>query len=111
MFLPVRAHGQAGEELIQPKEIRSRNGVLDAALTAAPGTVRLGNFTFPGALYNGSYLPPLLRARTGDVHTRLVKRGDEVLQRGALAGPWPESTCFDCLSPTKSAPGAPMLLS
>ena len=67
MLLPGRAHGQASDQLIQPEEIRSRNGVLDAALTAAPGTVRLGNFTFPGTLYNGRYLPPLLRARTGDI--------------------------------------------
>ncbi len=67
MLLPGRAHGQASDQLIQPEEIRSRNGVLDAALTATPGTVRLGNFTFPGTLYNGRYLPPLLRARTGDI--------------------------------------------
>ena len=49
---PDRAYGQASELLVQPEEIQSRNGVLDAALTAAPGMVRLGGFTFPGTLYN-----------------------------------------------------------
>lgn len=36
-------------------------------LTApAPGTVWLGAITFPGFLYNGAYLPPLLRVQIGD---------------------------------------------
>jgi len=61
---PGRAH--AGDLLVQPTELRSRNGVLEATLTAAPGTVRLGEVTFPGFLYNGAYMPPLLRVRTGD---------------------------------------------
>ena len=61
------AYAKTGELLIQPSEIRSKNGVLDATLTAAPGMVQLGDFSFPGFLYNGSYLPPVLRARTGDV--------------------------------------------
>ncbi len=66
LLLSTRAAGQTGDPLVQPPEIRSENGVLDATLTAAPGTVQLGSLTFPGFLYNGSYLPPLLRARTGD---------------------------------------------
>jgi FtsP/CotA-like multicopper oxidase with cupredoxin domain len=61
------AQAQTREALVQPSEIRSKNGVLEATLTAAPGTVRLGDFSFPGFLYNGSYLPPVLRARAGDV--------------------------------------------
>jgi suppressor of ftsI len=60
-------HAQTREALVQPSEIRSKNGVLEATLTAAPGSVRLGDFSFPGFVYNGSYLPPVLRARAGDV--------------------------------------------
>jgi suppressor of ftsI len=60
-----RAHA-AGERLLQPAELRSRNGALDVTLTAAPGQVRLGDVEFPGALYNNAYLPPLLRVRLGD---------------------------------------------
>jgi suppressor of ftsI len=64
---PVRAHAQTGELLTQPSEIRSKDGVLTATLTAASGNVRLGDVTFPGFLYNNAYLPPVLRARLGDV--------------------------------------------
>jgi FtsP/CotA-like multicopper oxidase with cupredoxin domain len=56
----------AQEPLIQPPEIRSRNGVLNATLTAAQGPMHLGEYEFPGFLYNDSYLPPLLRVRLGD---------------------------------------------
>ena len=31
-----------------------------------PGRVQLDNLAFPGLLYNGAYLPPLLRPRLGD---------------------------------------------
>ena len=57
------SHGQA---LTQPPEIRSENGVLNATLTAAPARVPLGEFAFPGLVYNGAYIPPLLRVRLGD---------------------------------------------
>jgi suppressor of ftsI len=52
--------------LAQPAELRSANGVLSASLTAAPAPVQLGDLSFPGLLYNGSYIAPLLRARLGD---------------------------------------------
>ena len=59
---------KAGREpLIQPPEIRSRNGELNVTLTAAPNPMRLGDVEFPGFLYNEAYLPSLLRIRLGDV--------------------------------------------
>ncbi len=61
-----RAAGQASEPLASPPEIRSRDGILEATLTAACGPVRLGDHAFAGMLYNGSYVPPTLRARLGD---------------------------------------------
>jgi suppressor of ftsI len=61
------AYARTGEPLRQPPDIRSKDGILNATLTAAPGTVQLADFSFPGFLYNGSYLPPVLRVRTGDV--------------------------------------------
>lgn len=64
---PAHARIKRGPPLVQPPEIHSRDGVLDATLTAAPGTVQVGEFTFPGLLYNGAYLPPVLRVRTGEV--------------------------------------------
>ena len=56
-----------GQPLIQPQQIRSANGVLRTTITAAPKRVQLGNFSFPGLLYNGACLPPLLRPRLGDI--------------------------------------------
>ena len=63
------------EPLIQPTEIRSKDGILRTTLTAAPGRVQLGDFAFPGLLYNGSYLPPLLRASLGDT-LRITLKND-----------------------------------
>jgi suppressor of ftsI len=66
MLWSARAGAKAQELLLQPPEIRSKNGVLEATLTAAPGRVQVGEFAFPGFLYNGSYMPPLIRVRLGD---------------------------------------------
>jgi suppressor of ftsI len=63
VLAPLLSHGQA---LIQPPEIKSENGVLNATLTAAPARVPLGEFAFPGFVYNDAYIPPLLRVRLGD---------------------------------------------
>ena len=54
------------EPLVQPSELHSVSGFLDATITAAPGPVQLGDRIFPGMLYNGSYVPPTLRACLGD---------------------------------------------
>ena len=56
----------ASEPLALPPEIRSRDGVLETTLTAAAGPVLLGAHPFSGFLYNGEYLPQLLRAQLGD---------------------------------------------
>jgi FtsP/CotA-like multicopper oxidase with cupredoxin domain len=61
-----RRAGAGGQLLTQPQEIRSANGVLRTTITAMPGQVQLGDVSFPGLLYNGAYLPPLLRPRLGD---------------------------------------------
>jgi FtsP/CotA-like multicopper oxidase with cupredoxin domain len=66
LLRPDRARA-APELLIQPPEIRSRNGELSVTLAAAPGPMVLGDYEFTGYLYNNSYLPPLLRVRLGDV--------------------------------------------
>ena len=41
--------------------------MLSATITAAPSRVQLGEYAFPGFVYNDAYLPPLLRVRLGDV--------------------------------------------
>jgi FtsP/CotA-like multicopper oxidase with cupredoxin domain len=63
------------EPLIQPPEISSANGALSTTLTAAPGRVQLGEFSFDGFLYSDEYIPPLLRVRLGD-SLRIAFRND-----------------------------------
>jgi FtsP/CotA-like multicopper oxidase with cupredoxin domain len=63
------------ESLAAPPEICSENSILRATLTAAPGQVRLGDTAFDGFLYNGAYLPPVLRVRLGDT-MRVAFRND-----------------------------------
>jgi hypothetical protein len=66
-LLRSRRANAAGEPLVQLPEIRSRDGVLNATLTATQDRMHLGEIEFPGFLYNDSYLPPLLRLRLGDI--------------------------------------------
>ena len=75
--LPQAAHAatQFGEPLIQPSQIGSANGLLKATITAAPGRVQLGDLAFSGYLYNGAYLPPVLRPRLGDT-MRITLKND-----------------------------------
>ena len=49
-----RADAREREPLIQPSEIRSENGILRTTITAAPARVQLGDFAFPGFVYNGA---------------------------------------------------------
>jgi suppressor of ftsI len=60
------AQARTPEPLTQPPEIGSANGILQTTITAAPGPVRIGDREFSGLLYDGAYIPPLLRARLGD---------------------------------------------
>ena len=69
------ARESTSQPLIRPSELRSVNGILEATITAACGPVRLGDHEFTGMLYNGSYLPPTLRARLGDT-LRITFRND-----------------------------------
>ena len=69
------ARESTSQPLIHPSELRSVNGILEATITAACGPVRLGDHEFTGMLYNGSYVPPTLRAGLGDT-LRITFRND-----------------------------------
>ena len=63
-----KAAGQPGtvDDLPNPPELVSRNGALEATLTAAPGPVSIAVWSFTSNVYNGLYAPPTLRVRPGD---------------------------------------------
>jgi FtsP/CotA-like multicopper oxidase with cupredoxin domain len=48
-------------------DLRSRNGMLEATLVAAPMQVHIGGVSFRGAGYNGVYGGPVLRIHAGDL--------------------------------------------
>jgi suppressor of ftsI len=99
----LQAKTQTPEPLIQPPETRSANGMLDTTITAAPGSVRLGDRAFGGLLYNGAYVPPTLRARLGDT-LRITFRNNLIdhsqLDHSGYLGPICTGTDHprDCLS-------------
>jgi FtsP/CotA-like multicopper oxidase with cupredoxin domain len=66
----VAGAGRAGADpwvpLRNPAEIASENGVLSASLTVTPGDVVVGRKHVHTILYDGQYMPPLLRVQPGD---------------------------------------------
>ena len=68
---PARAPVEPTRAMQQPKDgfdtIRSADGVLETTLTASTALITFAGKTFPSMVYNGRYLPPVLRVRRGDV--------------------------------------------
>ena len=55
--------------------VRSTGGVLETTLTAANSPITIGGKTFSSMVYNGRYLPPVLRVHRGDsLKLHLVNR-------------------------------------
>ena len=62
----------------EPRSISSRDGVLRVTLRAERSSIRVGDQQAITEVYNGSYIPPTLRVRPGDlIRLRLVNRLDQ----------------------------------
>jgi suppressor of ftsI len=57
---------EAASTLVDPRTLRSENGLLLVQLSAAPAPIIIGDHRFDGMLYNGAYIPELWRVRAGD---------------------------------------------
>ena len=49
-----------------PPVLESQNGILDVTLTVAPATVTVAGNTVTTTVYNGLYMPPVLKINPGD---------------------------------------------
>lgn len=69
-LLSASAEGDSAQSAIRdlpnPPLIRSRDGVLEATLVAAPATVTVAGQTFTSNVFNGRYTPPTLVVQRGD---------------------------------------------
>jgi FtsP/CotA-like multicopper oxidase with cupredoxin domain len=60
-----------------PPVLSSENGVLGSTLTVAPAEVSIGGKTVTTTVFNGLYMPPVLKVQPGDqVKLELVDGGD-----------------------------------
>lgn len=55
-----------GPEIVEPPTLRAVNGVLEMTLTAKPARVEVAGRTLLTNVYNGLYIPPVLRLKRGD---------------------------------------------
>ena len=81
-----------GQPFYDPPVITSRNGVLKADLTASAQRVTISGKTVNARVYNGAFMPPVLRARPGDRllivphHLGEPARDGEILEAQGAAG-------------------------
>ena len=66
------------ETFRNPPELRSSGGELRTTYTVAPARFEIGGRTVTSAVYNGIYIPPVLRLRPGDtLFLTLVNKFEE----------------------------------
>ena len=64
----LAGHARGAVPFANPPELTSSNGVLSGTLAIGPATVRVaGRRVQFRALYDGVYMPPVLRVQPGDV--------------------------------------------
>jgi suppressor of ftsI len=55
-----------GPDIPEPDSVSSRNGVLQFTLTQAPTRITVAGRSFVSNVFNGQYIPPVLRMQRGD---------------------------------------------
>ena len=82
-------HSSEAGEVPEPISLSSADGVLAVTLTAKPSKVEVAGRTFVTNVYNGMYIPPVLRLKRGDeLQLKLVNETG----RGGLENEKPQMT-------------------
>jgi suppressor of ftsI len=64
-----------GPDIPEPQILDSRNGLLQVTLTQAPARITVAGRSFSSNVFNGQYIPPVLRMQRGDqLELQLVNR-------------------------------------
>lgn len=96
-------------DIPEPDIVASRNGVLQIRLTQAPAWVTVAGHTFRSNVFNGQYIPPVLKMQRGDVlQLQLVNRiGAADVQ---IAGPQSSNLHYHGMVVPPAAPGDDVFL-
>ena len=93
----------------EPDIVASRNGVLQIRLTQAPSWITVAGRTFRSNVFNGQYIPPVLKMQRGDrLQLRLINRiGAADVQIG---GPQSSNLHYHGMVVPPAAPGDDVFL-
>ncbi len=106
--LPTRADEPASptaiDDLPNPPELRSKDGVLSGTLTVAPAKVKVHGRTVTANVINGSYVAPTLRVRRGD--TIALQAVNKIAKaQVAIDGPQPSNIHYHGMDVSPIPPG------
>ena len=101
--------GGLGPDIPEPDSVSSRNGVLQVTLTQAPTRVTVAGRSFVSNVFNGQYIPPVLRMQRGDrLELQLVNNiGKADVQ---IDGPLETNVHYHGMVVTPIAPGDDVFL-
>ena len=98
-----------GPDIEEPQILDSRNGVLQVTLTQAPARITVAGRSFTSNVFNGQYIPPVLKLRRGDwLELKLVNRiGKADIQ---IDGPQSTNLHYHGMVVPPAAPGDDVVL-
>ena len=101
--------GDSGLDIPEPEILSSRDGVLQVTLTQAPALVTVAGQTFRSNVFNGQYIPPVLKMQRGDrLELQLVNHiGAADIQ---IAAPQPTNVHYHGMVVPPAAPGDDVFL-
>lgn len=98
-----------GPDITEPEILNSRNGVLQVTLTQAPARISVAGRSFTSNVFNGQYIPPVLKMQRGDrLELKLVNRiGKADIQ---IDGPQSSNLHYHGMVVPPAAPGDDVFL-